>query len=399
MTADLAEFEAIKRRHTPRDADALEILDAGDDDTVIPPRGWLLGNTFCRRYVSSLTSSGGSGKTTLRIAQGLALATGRALTGEHVFQRSRVLVLSLEDDLDELRRRVRAARHHHRISASDVKGWLFLSAPKGLRIADMKEGAVQVGTLDTMIRETIEKHGIDVVMLDPFVKTHNAPENDNAAIDAVATILSKIAIELDCAVDAPHHVSKGAATAGDADKGRGASSFKDAARLVYSLTTMTPEEAQTFGLTEADRRSLVRVDSAKVNIVPASAEAKWFRLVGVPLGNGTAIYPAGDEVQAIEPWSPPNLWEAIPPFVANKILDDLGAGIEGGGLYSDAPAATDRAAWPLVQRHAPSLSEAQCRKIISTWRKNGVLTPAEYRDEKSRKDRTGLRVVETKRPS
>jgi hypothetical protein len=47
------------------------------------------------------------------VAQLLSLATGRPLTGEHVFQRCRVLIVSLEDDADELRRRVLAAMLHH----------------------------------------------------------------------------------------------------------------------------------------------------------------------------------------------------------------------------------------------------------------------------------------------
>ena len=104
------------------DAAALGEWDAGDDDAPIPPRGWLLGNVFCRRFVSSLLAEGGAGKTALRVAQGLALATGRPITGEHVFQRCRVLIVSLEDDKDELRRRVRAAMLHHGISQDDVLG-------------------------------------------------------------------------------------------------------------------------------------------------------------------------------------------------------------------------------------------------------------------------------------
>ena len=36
--------------------------DAGDDDAPIPPRGWLLGTTYCRKFVSSLLGGGGEGK-------------------------------------------------------------------------------------------------------------------------------------------------------------------------------------------------------------------------------------------------------------------------------------------------------------------------------------------------
>ncbi len=39
-------------------SDGLGEWDAGDDDAPIPPRGWLLGNVFCRRFVSSLLAEG-----------------------------------------------------------------------------------------------------------------------------------------------------------------------------------------------------------------------------------------------------------------------------------------------------------------------------------------------------
>jgi hypothetical protein len=31
-----------------------DVWDAGDDDYIIPPRSWLLGNIFCRKFLSSL---------------------------------------------------------------------------------------------------------------------------------------------------------------------------------------------------------------------------------------------------------------------------------------------------------------------------------------------------------
>ena len=74
------------------------------------------------------------GKTALRIAQIGSLATGRSLTGEHVFCRCRALILSFEDDRDELRRRVYAAMLKHGIKPDELRGWLFLAAPKGLKL-------------------------------------------------------------------------------------------------------------------------------------------------------------------------------------------------------------------------------------------------------------------------
>src|SRR5215831_14410932 len=113
MTPDVdAELERIRRERKAREARhngnghassaGLNVWNAGDDTAAPPPRGWLLGNTFCRRFLSSLFGDGGVGKTALRDAEALSLATQRQLTGEHVFCRCRVLIVSLEDDADEL---------------------------------------------------------------------------------------------------------------------------------------------------------------------------------------------------------------------------------------------------------------------------------------------------------
>ncbi|WP_189379526.1 MULTISPECIES: AAA family ATPase [unclassified Mesorhizobium] len=385
-------------RSRPTDLDE---WDAGDDVDPIPPRQWLLGNIFCRRFVSSLLADGGTGKTALRVAQALSLATGRNLTGGHVFQRCRVLLISLEDDKDELRRRVKAAQLHHGISDTDLKGWLFLAAPGGkagkLMIPDGK-GRPAISSLGEALKQTIQRRKIDFVCLDPFVKTHGLSENDNNQMDGVIEFLANLAIEKNVALDVPHHTAKGASTPGNADRGRGASAIKDGARLVYTLTTMSDEEAARFGVSLADRRLYVRMDSGKVNITPPAASAKWFKLTSVALHNGNDLYPDGDNVQTIEQWFPPETWEGLTDDLVNRILNDIDAGMPDGERYSDAGAAKARAAWKVVQKHVSKKSDQQCRDIIATWVKNRVLLKETYHSPVTRKDREGLHVDDMKRP-
>ncbi len=187
------------------------------------------------------------------------------------------------------------------------------------KLAQLEDGKTVAGKLGPKLEEVIRHRKIDLVILDPFVKTHAVEKNDNGQIDIVAGILAQLAASCDCAIDAPHHVAKGAGDPGNADRGRGASAFKDATRLVCTLTTMTPEEARFSEIGEAERRRLIRMDSAKVNPRPARRAAIWFRLVGVNLGNGTDAYPHGDEVQTVEPWTPPNAWAGLSHFKLNEI--------------------------------------------------------------------------------
>jgi AAA domain len=381
------------------DADLGE-WDAGEDRDPIPPRGWLLGKTFCRRFLSSLVADGGVGKTAVRVAQLLALATGRPLTSEHVFHRCRVLIVSLEDDRDELRRCVRAAMLHHGVKNKHVKGWLFLAAPgfNGWKLATTENSEHKTSTLRICLVEAIKRRAIDVVSLDPFVKSHGVEENANNAIDFVAGILARIPTEHNCAVEAPHHISKGLADPGNADRARGASAFKDAARLVYTLTPMSEDEAKLFSVGENERRRLIRMDSGKVNIAPRAAAATWFKIVGVRLGNRTRDYSHGDEVQTVEPWEPPDLWKGLSTVTLNLILTEIEQGMPNGRLFSDHPQAIDRAAWQVVQKYLPNLTAAQAREIIRTWVKNGVLYQVVYHDVQDQKDRKGLRVNAGKRP-
>jgi AAA domain len=376
--------------------------DAGDDEAEIPPRGWLLGNVFCRRFVSSLIADGGTGKTALRIAQLLSLATGRNLTGEHVFQRCRVLIVSLEDNAQELRRRIRAACLQHGIDRADLRGWLFLSAPglAGGKIMTLDpHGRPIIGGLAAKLARTITVRKIDIVSLDPFVKSHGIEENNNSMIDDVVQVLSDLGERFDTAVDVLHHAAKGSPDPGNPNRGRGASSMKDAIRLLYTLSVMTPEEGQAFGLSDAERRLLIRMDSAKVNITPPMADAKWFKLVGVDIGNGTELYPNGDSVQTVEVWLPPDSFAGMGSGIINQILTAIDAGMPDGNRYSDGPRTTDRAVWRVVEKYCPGKTEAAARRIIKTWTQSGLLIHKEYENPATRKQVKGLFVDNEKRPS
>jgi hypothetical protein len=167
-----------------------------------------------------------------------------------------------------------------------VAGWLFYCTPRGLKLLEAdRHGALARGELHAELQTVIATHEIDLVGLDPFVKAHGVAENDNNAIDQVCIVMSDLSDEFDCAFDITSHDRKGKGEAGDADRDRGASAKRDAGRLMRTLTGMTAAEAERYGVSDSDRRLLIRVDNSKVNIAPPSDEAMWFRLVGVALGN------------------------------------------------------------------------------------------------------------------
>jgi hypothetical protein len=168
---------------------------------------------------------------------------------------------------------------------------------------------------------------------------------------------------------------------------------------------MSEADAKIFNIKAESRRAYVRLDSAKVNIAAPSAKAEWFHIVGQPIGNSTDEYPNGDTIQVVEPWSPPDAWKDTTSTGLNAILNDIDHGLTDedgnptGQRYSNAPKAADRAVWPIVQKHYPDKSEAQCRTIIHAWLDTGLLYPDDYTDPAQRRERKGLFVNNAKRPS
>ena len=222
------------------------------------------------------------------------------------------------------------------------------------------------------IEREIAAKQLDLVCFDPLIKTHDLPENDNNALDRVIETLVSMSIAHKISVDAPHHMSKGPSDPGNADKGRDGSAFKDGGRLVYTLNSMSEQEAKQFDITADERRRYIRLDSGKVNLA-ASAKTQWFELIGVEIGNGTDTYPSGDEIQVAVIWTPPETWAGLSNNALNAALDDIEAGLPDGRRYSSAGAARETAAWRALQKHCPGKSGEQSRRIVITWCDNRVL--------------------------
>jgi hypothetical protein len=297
-----------------------------------------------------------------------------------------------------LRRRIRALCIHYNIPREELKGWLFLWAPgasEGKLMELDRHGNPIVGALRDKLRALINHYKLDLIGLDPFVKTHGVGENDNSLIDMVIQVLVNLIHETGIAGDVPHHVSKPARSGGgdepgDANRGRGASAMKDAARLVYTLNVMAKDDAKKLGVKEEDRWAYVRMDKGKVNIVPPFRQAKWFHLQGVAIGNATEMYPAGDEIQIVERWIPPDVMGAISDEQMDEILDKIEEGMPDEIRYTHVGSAKARAAWKVVVDVVPGVTEEQAREIINTWVKNGVLATNKYYNPKARKEEEGL---------
>ncbi len=289
------------------------------DPATIPTRQWAFGRWFLLGTAAAVLAPGGIGKTTFLAAVATSIATGREYLGKRVWGgRKRVWVWNLEDDMDELHRAFAAVQLHYGIPASELTGQLFLnSGMEGSSLCTAIGGPQGFRLLTPVynrITREIRSKGIEILIIDPFVSSHEVEENDNPRIDKVVKAWARVAKDTGCCVILVHHASKAGAANVTIQSSRGAAALGDAVRSALTLNRMDESEAARLGISPDERRRYFRVADDKHNRAPAEA-ADWFALESVDLGNGNSEMPA-DSVGVAVPWKLPN------PF-DNVTTDDL----------------------------------------------------------------------------
>ena len=115
-------FTENLKRNAARDALKHDELDVDDDapshslvtaqpfiwrdPRTIPPRQWLYGKHYIRKFASGTFAPPGIGKSSLDLVELVAMATGRRLVGTDPGRRRRVWVWNLEDPKEEIERRL-----------------------------------------------------------------------------------------------------------------------------------------------------------------------------------------------------------------------------------------------------------------------------------------------------
>ena len=371
-----------------------------EEFTVIPPRERVYGHFLFRKFISALGAPGGAGKTAYAFAVALAIVTGRNLLEEVVHEPGNAWIYNLEDPRTELMRRVKAACVEHDITYGDIADRLFLDSgrdrPMVIARTDKHGNLISWPQVEDLKSELKEKK-IRLLIVDHFVRSHRVEENVNDQIDFVAALWAEVADAADCAILLVHHFKKGGAS-GEAASFRGASALIDASRSAVTLATMAPDEADKLGVPEKDRWQYLRVDNAKLNLAPPPDGALWLRLMGIDLDNAQRHLPA-DSVQTVRRWKAASVWKAASSVDLNRALDIIDTP-PAGWLYSPTRRGAQNNRWAgQVLVDTLGCTESQAATIIAAWLKNGLLVETEYRDTIARKQRTGVRVDNSKRPS
>ncbi len=362
---DMAEHLKVHRADFPRErGDRLPTAFVWRDPSTLPSRSWVYGQHLIRKQVSVTVAPGGVGKSSLTICEALAMASGRKLLGDWTAQDLKVWIYNLEDPRDEMDRRIIAAMQHHHVSPEEIAGRLFVDTgrERSLSTAIQTRLGVRIirPELDALARE-IEARGIDVLVIDPFVSSHQASENDNGAIDLVAKEWARLADRCDCAIELVHHTRKTNGEEATTESGRGASALLAAARSGRVLNKMSDDMKAEAGVQD-DPGTYFSITRDKTNLAPVGGRV-WRRMASVQLANG-------DSVGVAEVWQWPDTFDGV-------TLDDLLSvqrALDGKQLrYSDQ---TDDWAGVTVAEVLgldATADRRRIKKMIETWLKTGAL--------------------------
>lgn len=354
----------------PRDrADRLPTEFVWRDPSTISPRPWLYGRHLIRKQVSVTVAPGGVGKSSLTISEALAMASGRDLLGDWTAPGLKVWIYNLEDARDELERRIIAAMQHHGVAGDEVEGRLFLDTgrERALCMAVQTRGGTQVikPEMEALAQEILARK-IDVLVIDPFVSSHQVSENDNGAIDTVAKEWARLADYCNCAIELVHHTRKTNGEEASTESARGASALLGAARSGRVLNKMSDDLKAKAGVQD-DPATYLEVSRDKANLAPAGSRV-WRRMASVHLSNG-------DDVGVAEVWEWPDTFDGV----TVKDLLAVQIALNDSGLrYSDQ--VKEGWAGDLVAEKLgldAAADRKRIKRIIETWLTNGALVKGE----------------------
>ena len=280
-------------------ANTLAFVPVGKIDAYsLPVREWVVGRRLQRGFITAMFAPGGVSKSMFSLLSAFSVASGESKTEEAVHRQGKVWIINNEDDESEQLRRLAGIAKHHEIDDSVLYS-ISLSCGYGnpyvTSTVDKDGNVVHHPNAEKIIAEA-KANNVNYIIIDPFISIHQSDENDNNSIQKAVDVLKHIAKEANVAIELVHHTRKAAGGkeseehAGNADAGRGASSLKDACRVVTTLARMSKKTAQELSIDyEEEGRLLVRLDIGKGNYSGPPESASWFKQVSVDIGNGDTV--------------------------------------------------------------------------------------------------------------
>lgn len=256
----------------------LTIIDPANwQDARIPERHWIVKDMIPARTVTLLAGDGAAGKTTLALQLGVARALDRDWLGM-LPTAGRTLILSAEDDAEELHRRVEAIRLHYNAQFSDLSD---------LRLVDLvgesavlgeltRNGIVKATPLFAAVAQEVESFRPDLLIADALADVFGGDENHRSQARQFIGLLKGLSQRFDLACLCLTHPSLTGMSSGSGTSGSTGWSNSVRSRLYF-------EGAKASDGSEPDP-DLRTLSLRKANYAPVGATitVRWQRGVYVP---------------------------------------------------------------------------------------------------------------------
>ena len=216
------------------------------------PREYVIDQFLPKKIVAGLFAPGGSGKSMLTLTTAISVASGIPLFGMFgVLKPGRVVMISGEDDVEEIHRRL----HRMTETLSESQKMLVGQNLHILDLADRFElftvkpsyGEAEMTDVPQAIARVIEGKIGDacLIIVDPASRFRGGEENLAADTTRFVQALQYLRDRLQATIWLVHHVNKGARVNGaNQNNARGSSALIDGLRLGYELNVIEASEVR-----------------------------------------------------------------------------------------------------------------------------------------------------------
>lgn len=267
------------------------------DSVFIPPRPWMLERLLMLHETTLILAPGSAGKSSLSLAIVAHIALGKSFGPYTCYVKCKCVVYNGEDDRVEQSRRLYAVCQAYDLDYSEVKKQVVLLCSSDIDLRLVSARGRSAAANDAAVAQLVEflsDQNIGLVVYDPLVDVHDVDEGDNSHMNFVMKTLQAIARRANVASLALHHTTKAGQSRqeeriGNMDISRGASGIVYKARISFTLMNASAKDCEDYGLQEAERKTWVRLDDAKMNLALVSDEATWFRKEGNRIPSGDIV--------------------------------------------------------------------------------------------------------------
>ncbi len=232
------------------------------DPAGIPPLKWTVKNLLLQGELTLLGGVGGVGKSLFAWNVAASVAAGEAFAWFDKPEAPRpVIIVSGEDDVNEVARRVSAYCNGAGFRYREVARNLHIHPGRSIRFADKMTGKTE---LADYIKAQITELDAGLICIDPLIKTGAGfDENSNSDMEMLFDTLRWLVDGSNCAGLCCDHFSK--AGSGDSQHAlRGASSKVNASRTTSTLSTLTDVEMKQLKVV-AEKWRLIKFNTPKQN--------------------------------------------------------------------------------------------------------------------------------------